>query len=61
MEINLKTILRELGIALLLSIISWFLLGDFGTVFVLTLLIRYHLKDNKDDRVVLKQRKIDNK
>jgi len=43
---TLKLVLKELGIAAVLATVSWlFLAGNFGTVFVLTLLIRYYMKN----------------
>lgn len=51
---TLKLVLKELGIAAVLATVSWlFLAGNFGTVFVLTLLIRYYMKNNSEERVIV--------
>ncbi len=51
---TLKLVLKELGIAAVLATVSWlFLAGNFGTVFVLTLLIRYYMKNSSEERVIV--------
>ncbi len=61
MEIRLKSALKiaikELGIAAVLGMVSWlFLAGNFGTVFVLTLLIRYSMRRIvKSDSVIVEE------
>lgn len=48
MDIEIKRILQELGIATGLGFFSWLFLGaNAGTVFTLTLLIRYCTRDTE--------------
>lgn len=53
MELKIKKVLKEGGLAIGLGLVSYILGGSFGTVFVLTLLLRYlHEKWGKEDETV---------